>query len=46
VTGERELSAEETHLAFGPMWELRPHLASVEEFVDRVNEAQPGCSST
>jgi GNAT superfamily N-acetyltransferase len=40
VTGERELGPEETHLAFGPMRELRPHLASLEEFVERVNSAQ------
>jgi GNAT superfamily N-acetyltransferase len=40
VTGERELSADETHLAFGPMRVLRPHLASVEEFVQRVDGAQ------
>jgi hypothetical protein len=40
VTGERELSPAETHLAFGPMRELRPHLASVKDFIDRVNGAQ------
>jgi GNAT superfamily N-acetyltransferase len=40
VTGERELAPEETHLAFEAMRELRPHLASVEEFVARVNAAQ------
>jgi len=40
MTGERELSPEETHLAFAPMRELRPHVASVDEFVDRVNNAQ------
>jgi hypothetical protein len=40
VTGERELTTDETHLAFAPMRELRPHLASVEEFVERVNGAQ------
>ena len=40
MTGERELGPDETVLAFGPIRELRPHLASVEEFVDRVNGAQ------
>jgi GNAT superfamily N-acetyltransferase len=40
VTGERELGPEETHRAFTAMRELRPHLASVEEFVERVNGAQ------
>ena len=40
MTAERELPAEETHLAFEPLRELRPHLASVEEFVDRVNHVQ------
>lgn len=40
MTGERELAPEETHLAFEPLRELRPHLASVEEFVDRVNHVQ------
>ena len=40
MTGERELNPDETHLAFGPMRELRPHLASIEEFVERVNGAQ------
>lgn len=40
MTGERELSPEETHLAFGPMKVLRPHLASGEDFVDRVNAHQ------
>jgi GNAT superfamily N-acetyltransferase len=36
----RELSPEETHLAFDAMRELRPHLASVDDFVGRVNSAQ------
>lgn len=40
MIGERELSAEETGLAFEPMRELRPHIASVEEFVARVNGEQ------
>lgn len=40
MSEERELSPEETDLAFGPMRELRPHLASVEDFVARVNGAQ------
>lgn len=40
MIGERELSPEETHLAFEPMRVLRPHVASVEEFVERVNRAQ------
>jgi GNAT superfamily N-acetyltransferase len=40
MTGERELSAEETHLAFDAMVVLRPHLASVDDFVERVNGAQ------
>ena len=38
--GERELSPGETHLAFDAMRELRPHLASVDDFVARVNGAQ------
>jgi GNAT superfamily N-acetyltransferase len=40
VSGERELSPEDTHLAFAAMRELRPHVTSVEEFVERVNGAQ------
>jgi GNAT superfamily N-acetyltransferase len=40
MTGERELSPEETGVAFDAMAVLRPHLASVEEFVERVNGAQ------
>jgi GNAT superfamily N-acetyltransferase len=40
MTGERELTPEETHLAFDAMRELRPHLASVDDFVTRVNGAQ------
>jgi GNAT superfamily N-acetyltransferase len=42
MTGERELTPEETHLAFEAMRALRPHLASVDEFVARVNGAQRG----
>ena len=37
---ERELAPEETHLAFDVLRELRPHLASVDDFVARVNSAQ------
>ncbi len=40
MTGERELAPEETHLAFEAMRVLRPHVASVEDFVARVNGAQ------
>jgi GNAT superfamily N-acetyltransferase len=42
VTGEREreLRPGETHLAFGPMHQLRPHIESVEEFVNLVNGFQ------
>jgi len=40
MTGERELTAAETHLAFEALRVLRPHVASAEEFVDRVNRAQ------
>ena len=40
MTGERELTPDETHLAYAALRELRPHLASVEEFVERVNGAQ------
>jgi len=40
MTAERELVPEKTHLAFEAMHELRPHIASVEEFVERVNGAQ------
>ena len=39
-TGVRELAPEETHLAFQAMRELRPHLASAEDFVTRVNGGQ------
>jgi GNAT superfamily N-acetyltransferase len=42
VTGERELPPEETHLAFGVMRELRPHLTSVDDFVAQVNGPQRG----
>ena len=37
---ERELGAGETHLAFGAISALRPHLTSVEDFVTRVDGAQ------
>lgn len=40
MTGERELSPEETRLAFAPLRNLRPHVASVDEFVERANHAQ------
>ena len=40
MTEERELAPEETHLAFGAMCVLRPHLASADEFVARVNGPQ------
>ena len=40
MTGERELAPEETYLAFTAMRELRSHLESAEEFVQRVNGAQ------
>ena len=40
MTGERELGPDETHLAFAPMRELRPHLAAVGDFVARVNNTQ------
>ena len=40
MIGERELSPEETHLAFEPMRALRPHVMSVDEFVTRVNGDQ------
>ena len=40
LTGERELGPEETHLAFEAMRVLRPHIASGDEFVTRVNGAQ------
>jgi len=39
-TVERELGPEETHLAFGPMHQLRPHVESVEEFVNQVDGFQ------
>ena len=41
MTAERELTPEETHLAFKAMRELRPHLASVDDFVSRVNAQRP-----
>jgi GNAT superfamily N-acetyltransferase len=40
MTAERELSPDETSLAFDAMAVLRPHLATVDEFVERVNAAQ------
>ncbi|MCA1844864.1 MAG: GNAT family N-acetyltransferase [Actinobacteria bacterium] len=40
MTGERELGPEETHLAFAVMQVLRPHIATPEEFVDRINNQQ------
>ena len=40
MTGERELTPEETHLAFDAIRELRPHVASADDFVARVNGAQ------
>ena len=40
MTGERELTPDETHLAWVPMRELRPHLETSEVFVDRVNTHQ------
>jgi GNAT superfamily N-acetyltransferase len=36
----RELSPEETRLAFDAMWPLRAHLKDLEEFVKRVNDLQ------
>jgi GNAT superfamily N-acetyltransferase len=36
----RELSPAETHLAYAPMLELRPHLQSVDDFVAQVNDRQ------
>jgi len=38
--GERELGPRETHLAFGPMHQLRPHIPTVDDFVNRVNGFQ------
>jgi GNAT superfamily N-acetyltransferase len=40
MTPERELTPAETHLACAAMRELRPHVASVAEFVEKVNTAQ------
>ena len=40
TTGERELTAAETHLAYGPMRFLRPHVESQEDFVNQVNGFQ------
>ena len=37
---ERELGPSETHLAFTPMRQLRPHIDSVEDFVNQVNGFQ------
>lgn len=36
----RELDSSETHLAYLAMRELRPHLETVERFVESVNERQ------
>jgi GNAT superfamily N-acetyltransferase len=36
----RELGPEETNLAYTAMRELRPHIASADEFVTRVNDVQ------
>lgn len=36
----RELTASETHLAYTTLLELRPHLASRDEFVEQVNTRQ------
>ena len=36
----RELPPEETELAFEAMRLLRPHVKTVEEFIERVNEGQ------
>lgn len=38
----REIDASETALAYPAMLPLRPHLASEEEFVARVNDVQRG----
>ncbi|HEY0400033.1 MAG TPA: GNAT family N-acetyltransferase [Acidimicrobiia bacterium] len=40
MTGERELPPGETQLAYAALSELRPHVASVDEFVEMVNGAQ------
>ena len=40
LTAERELGPGETHLAFGPIRQLRPHIGSVEDFVNQVNGSQ------
>jgi GNAT superfamily N-acetyltransferase len=40
VTGERELSPDETDLAYAALRELRPHVSSREEFVRLVNASQ------
>jgi len=42
VNAARELGPGETHLAFEAMRELRPHLASRDEFVARVDGVQRG----
>ena len=39
-TGERELAPEDTHLAFRPIHQLRPHYESVDDFVNQVNGFQ------
>src|SRR2546421_11057927 len=39
----RELPADDTHLAYAVMRELRPHIGSESEFAGRVNEVlRPG----
>ena len=40
TAGEAEFGPDETHLAYEAMRELRPHVASVDEFVTRVNDQQ------
>jgi GNAT superfamily N-acetyltransferase len=40
TTGERELAPGETRLAYGPMHQLRPHIASAQEFADQVDGFQ------
>jgi GNAT superfamily N-acetyltransferase len=36
----RELNSQDTHLAYLAMAELRPHLASLDDFVHQVNQEQ------
>jgi GNAT superfamily N-acetyltransferase len=40
LTAERELGPSETHLAFAAMYQLRPHIGSVDDFVAQVNGFQ------